>query len=184
VARSQTDSQKGPAFILPLSVMGPADLQRLKREHEAVDDWMRQEELRKPGEKVKPPKTSRSLDELVGMNGANLQDPASRAKLGRILQKILDHAPLMHISFANEPTSAFMGKILEWLRGNVSPYVLVQVGLQPSIAGGCVIRSGSKYYDFSLRQHLAEHRGDLLKTLNDMAANDNPASVTQPEGAQ
>jgi F0F1-type ATP synthase delta subunit len=48
-----------------------------------------------------------------------------------------------------------------WLRANIHPQALVQVGLQPNIAAGCVVRTANKQFDLSLRQSFAKHK-DLL----------------------
>jgi F0F1-type ATP synthase delta subunit len=60
-------------------------------------------------------------------------------------------------------------KILLWLRQNVHPQVLLQVGLQPAIAAGCVLRTTNKIFDMSLKAHLSQQT-DYLKQLISGAA--------------
>ena len=70
----------------------------------------------------------------------------------------------MHISFAAEPSVKALETILVWLRDNIHPKVLLQVGLQPAVAAGCVLRTPNKVFDMSLRAYL-DRQGDYLVQL-------------------
>jgi F0F1-type ATP synthase delta subunit len=74
-------------------------------------------------------------------------------------------APVLHISFSTDPSAAFMERLTTWLRQNISPFVLVQVGLHPNIGAGCVVRTTNKYFDFSLRQRFLSQRELLMQQL-------------------
>jgi F0F1-type ATP synthase delta subunit len=58
------------------------------------------------------------------------------------------------MSFASEPSAKSLGTLVDWLRTNIHPQVVVSVGIQPSIAAGCIVRTPNRQYDFSLRQSL------------------------------
>jgi F0F1-type ATP synthase delta subunit len=151
-------------FMLPALVVGPADVNRLLLEMEALEDYMRQlTTSRKASAKL--PKTSRTLDDLAELNHADLLDDSARQHLSAFLESLQQHAPVIHISFAAEPSAAFTGKIVAWMRANISAYVLVQIGLQPSIAGGCVVRTTSKVFDLSLGRFLRAKRDLLLDAI-------------------
>jgi len=152
---------------LPELVVGPTDIARLRRELEALDNYLRQAALQKQTE-IKLPKTSRMMDEFVALTKLDLLQAGDREQAVELLQRILKEAPVVHISFATDPSSAFVTKIVSWFRQNIHPLVLVQVGLQPSIAAGCVVRTANHQYDLSLRKHFAAQRPLLITKLQSM----------------
>jgi hypothetical protein len=154
---------------LPDLVVGPTDITRLKRELEALDNYLRQATLRQQTD-TKLPKTSRMLDEFVALIKLDLLQAGEREQAAELLQRILKEALVVHISFATDPSSAFVTKIVSWFRQNIHPLVLVQVGLQPSIAAGCVVRTADHQYDLSLRKHFAAQQPLLIEKLQSMQA--------------
>lgn len=166
-------------FKLPALVVGPADVNRLLLEIEGLNDFLRQSELR--GETGKLPRTSRTLDNLAELNEADLLLANDREHITAFLESLQQHAPVVHISFAAEPSAAFTVKIVEWMRRNVSAYVLIQIGLQPSIAAGCVVRTTNKVFDLSLGRFLRAQRHVLLEEL--VKGRDHQGSVKKPAPA-
>lgn len=159
-------------FILPVMLVGPADINRTLLELQMVDDVVRQAAL-SGSETPKLPKTSRLIDSLAEANRVDLADQAERDRLIAFMESLQQHAPVLHISFAAEPSADFTAKIIAWLRQNISKYVLVHIGLQPSIAAGCIIRSTNKVFDLSLRRHLEQKRSylmDLMQGVQPVAA--------------
>lgn len=156
--------------MLPTVVVSPADMVRLIRELTVLDDFLRQAALRKGGTAVKPPSTSRNLEAIVKVYNVNLLQAADRAALLKQLDHLRLTVPQLHISFAADPSAVFVDKIITWLRQNIHPQVLVQIGLQPSIAAGCVVRTTNKQFDFSLRRHLADNRALLLQKIKEVVA--------------
>ena len=108
------------------------------------------------------------MDEFVALTKLDLLQAGDREQAVELLQRILKEAPVVHISFATDPSSAFVTKIVSWFRQNIHPLVLVQVGLQPSIAAGCVVRTANHQYDLSLRKHFAAQRPLLITKLQSM----------------
>lgn len=149
---------------LPAPVVSSVDIARLTRELEAFEDYMGQARARKTATKQTPPRTSRLLEELVGANSLNLLQDGDRARLAKFL-KSLESAPMVHISFATDPSAAFTEKIVSWFRANIHPTMLVQVGLQPNIAAGCIVRTNNKVFDFSLRQNFVEKQQMLIDAI-------------------
>lgn len=156
-------SDTQPKFVLPLAVVGPADVNRLQLELEMLEDHLRQ--LGQTGQPVKLPKLSRMLDSLAEYNEADLLQQTERDRLTAFLAALQEHAPRIHISFATEPSSDFTQKVLQWLRENISSYILLQMGLQPTIAAGCVVRTTNKIFDMSLRQYLDNNRHLLSEAI-------------------
>ena len=165
--------------VLPVSIVEPADVTRLLRELEDMDDALRQASVRKPGSTVLP-KTTRALHDLVEANGWNLLQPLDRAHAARLLEELHKAAPVIHISFASDPSALFIEKIMTYLRQSIHPYLMMQIGLQPTIAAGCVVRTTNKIFDFSLRQHLTAHRELLIKALAGMHNVPQPTAKPAP----
>ena len=154
------------SILLPTLVVTPVDVSRLRREIEALGEYLRQASLRKGGDVTpKLPKTSRMLDELAALNKVNLLQVDERDRLDGGLLSVQHDAPVIHISFSSDPSSAFMNKIIVWFRENINPSVLLSIGLQPTIAAGCIVRTPNHYYDFSLRKRFEAQRNVLVEML-------------------
>ncbi len=150
---------------LPLSIISFIDLGRLQRELNALDDFTTQSAVRDPGQQPKLPRTSRNLEELAKLNNVNLLIEAERQLLEEELKDLREHAPVVHISFSSDPPITFLTKIIAWFRDEIDAHLFLQIGLQPSIAAGCIVRTANKQFDFSLRRHFDQHRQLLMDKL-------------------
>lgn len=150
---------------LPISIITPTDLGRLLRELAVVDEEMLQLSLRQPGTQVKLPKTTLLMDELVSLNKLSLLQQDDRSRLRRGLETVRQRQRVIHVSFSAEPSVTFLEKLMVWFRREVDPYILITVGLQPSIAAGCVVRTTNRVFDFSLRENFAKKRGLLQQAI-------------------
>lgn len=152
------------ALKLPLSITSTQDLHRMVREVEALDNYVRQNTIR--GQKPNSaPRLTNTLEALLRDNQLDILADTTRTELFRSLNELLKNAPVVHISFAVEPPSAMTQKIVGWFRENVHPATMLQVGIQPTIAAGCVLRTPNKFFDFSLRQHLRTNQGKLMESI-------------------
>lgn len=158
-------THKKKTFQLPDQLTGSIDLNRLIRELETLDDFLYQAQLRKPGTPMKVQRSSRLLEEVASSNGYSLLEQAHRTKLIESLKNIQAKAPLIHISFAVEPAAGFTQKVVAWTRQHLHQYVMVEIGLQPTIAVGCVVRTNNQIFDMSLRHKFKEYRSVLIKKL-------------------
>lgn len=150
---------------LPALIFGPIEVRRLARELEALEDYLEQAAIRDKGKQPPLPKTTRLLDALAANNNLNLLVAENRTVLKNFLAQIDTSAPVIHVSFATDPSSAFAVKIVAWLRVNIHPHALLHLGLQPSIAAGCIVRTSNKSFDFSLRNRFHEQRQLLLNAI-------------------
>lgn len=160
---------------LPNGVIGVMDIRRLNREVSMLNDFLHQSSLRSSGESMNMPKMSRMFNELVETNGLNMLQEEDRQKLTVFLGELEKHAPRLHISFSVDPSPYFLSKLLDYIRKHIDGYVLVQVGLQPNIGAGCVVRSTNQVFDMSLREDFRQKRGllmDYVSKLKDQDAND------------
>lgn len=174
------------ATLTPL-ITSPGDLKRTRRELEALDDFLSQSSLRTGGKAVKLPAISRLLEDMANDNSINLLKKADRDRLQRFLTLLLKKAPVIHITLASEPSSHALSKLLAWLRANIHPQVLVSVGVQPAIAAGCIVRTASHEYDFTLGQSLAAQQALLIKNIRageELPTNDVPVAPVAAKVAQ
>ena len=166
------------ALRLPLGIMTKPDLHRLIREVEALDNYIHQNSIR--GKKSAAlPRLTASLESLLRDNKTDVMDDKARAELRRVLAELLATAPVVHMSFAIEPSSFMTQKIVSWFRSEVHPALMLHTGVQPTIAAGCVLRTSNKFFDFSLRQHLKATQGLLMESIRSHTE-DAAAPVTAP----
>jgi hypothetical protein len=161
----KTAHQAAEVISLPNSLISRVDAMRLGRELETIGNAIDQKTHQHS--KAEPTRLSQILEELSSRNHLDLQDSQDRDRLATFLKDLKKDAPTIHMSFAAEPPSAFIAKIIAWLRNEVHPLMLLDIGLQPTIAAGCIIRTSSKYFDCSVRQHLLENKPKLLELLQD-----------------
>lgn len=159
---------KTKTFQLPVEITGHTELGRLLRELELLEGAFIKTASQEDKDELLPP-AGGLLDQVVRANGYQLAEKNHRAALAAQLTKIRDHAPELHISFAAEAPPELVQKLLAWLRANIHPYALVQVGLMPSIAAGCVLRTPNKIFDMSLGAKLQEQKPYLLELIKGAA---------------
>jgi hypothetical protein len=141
-------------LLLPVSVISRIDTGRLTKELEVVDQFLSQMAIRQPGTEIKMPRTSRLFDEITNINKLNVLQSTDRQRLMSFLINVSAKAPTIHISFSSDPSALFTQKLVSWIRSEIYPLALVQIGLQPNMGAGCTVRTTNKYFDFSLRENL------------------------------
>lgn len=156
-------------FRLPMSVIGRTETSRLIRELTRLDDFFVAAASRKSGAVTTPPQITRMLDETARLNNINLLEANPRKQMSDTLKELEKKAPGVNISFAAEPSPRSFEQVLVWLRQNIHPQVLVQIGLMPGIAAGCILRTPNKIFDMSLASKLNAQE-DYLGKLIDGAA--------------
>lgn len=152
-------------FVLPLTLVGDIDISRLLREINSIDDFFIAAEARTPGSGAQPPRITRLLNDVALANKYNLLKEDDRQELAARLGELKKTAPSIHISFAAEPSPKALEQVLRWLRENIHPQILLRVGLQPTIAAGCVLRTANKVFDMSLRDHLNKQEPYLVELI-------------------
>jgi F0F1-type ATP synthase delta subunit len=102
------------------------------------------------------------LKDIADFNKLDLHKKEARQLVRIMLDDLRTTAPVVHISFAVEPDVKFITDIAKWFREEIAPNIVLQIGVQPSIGVGCVVRTTNKFFDFSLRKHLVDS-SDLFK---------------------
>lgn len=146
-------------------MVSPSDLSRLQRELVGLNDFFVSAQARQTGTTMQLPKLTRVLNQLAHDNRINLLEDDDRKKLADALKQVEHDAPTLHVSFATEASPKALEKLVVWIRSNIHPQALVQVGLQPSIAAGCFLRTPNKTFDMSLRSSMKKNEPQLLKLI-------------------
>ncbi len=157
-------------LLLPVSTISRIDVGRLLRELESLDNFLRQSVIRDPNAKITLPRSTLLFEDIVAVNKLNMLQEKDRTRLIDFLRSVKSQAPLLHISFSADPSPLFLKRLVGWLRQEIHPLALIQLGLQPNIGAGCVIRTTNKYFDFSLRQHFNAKRDQLILSLHGTAS--------------
>lgn len=150
---------------LSYMVVSPNDIARLQRELNGLNDFFVSIKARQSGSTMQLPKLTRILNQLAHENGVNLLEESQRTQLAEALNQVYEKAPSLHISFASEPSPKALESMVVWIRGNIHPQALIQIGLQPSIAAGCFVRTPNKIFDMSLRATLKKSEPYLTKLI-------------------
>jgi len=155
-------------YILPPALITRADLARLVREVEALDNELEAQKARNrtTGKAEKhAPATSRQLADFLELNKLDLTDDQGRMLLKEHLRVMKDSAPIIHMTFAVEADPASLQQLVMYLRKEIHPQALLSVGLQPSLVGGAYVRTPNHVHDFSVRELLAGKREVIMHEL-------------------
>lgn len=153
----------GSQLQIPTSIVTMQDIGRLQRELSAINDFFNASTNRRAGQQASLPKTTADLENLARKYGCNLLLQDDRTRLGQELAGIRAQAVAIDISFAAIPSKLFLQKILAWFRANIDQNIVINVGHQPSIASGCIVRTSSHTYDLSFGNKLAKAKPTLIE---------------------
>lgn len=162
--------QKPPLLRLPDDILRKADIARLVREAENIENATVAARVRTNVTEVKKRRSPMSdqLADFLDINQLEVGTARQRSKLVSELRKLKDSAPVVHLTFASVADIESIKKVVAWLRTQVHPQVIVHVGLQPDIIGGVYIRTTNRVHDLSIRAKLSESRGVIKKQLEEL----------------
>ncbi|HYF96584.1 MAG TPA: F0F1 ATP synthase subunit delta [Patescibacteria group bacterium] len=158
MTEKNTDANSELSLQLTPDIITALELNRVIRELETLDDFLHQANIRTPGSSMSLPKTTKSLEELAEANGFSLLDTVHRKHLIGKLRNFKLKVKKVHISFAVEPSPKIIQKIVLWMRDNIHPHLVVEVGIQPNISVGCIVRTTNKVFDMSLRNRFSNSK--------------------------
>jgi F0F1-type ATP synthase delta subunit len=169
-------SSAQPTIVVPPSLVGRADISRLIRELEALDAVIIAQRIR--GLQSDASRVTQVMSDLAEANSFNLIEDDDRTTIKSQLKMLKAKGAVVHMVFAEEPTPDVMVKMVAWIRENLHPSALVQTGLQPGIIAGCIVRTPSHIYDFSIASVLKAKKPILRKLIADNASTPTPDSST------
>ncbi len=149
---------------LPITLASKNDVSHLHRELRLFMDMSMQSAMRHDNP-IKYPAITPMLRDLATLNQIDLRSEVACETLLAELASLKENIPVVHISFPRDPSVAVLQRLVEWFRREVDPRIVIQVGLQPTIAAGMVVRTPNKQYDFSLRRHLYNNQSKLMEAL-------------------
>lgn len=152
-------------LALPVGVVSRIDAGRLLREVEILDQYLEQARVRQPNTPIELPRISRLLDELLTINKLDALQSDDRNRLLSFLTVVRSKSPILHMSFSADPSARFTQALVTWLRTEIHPLVLLQIGLEPNIGAGCIVRTTNKQFDFSLKQYFKGQRELLIQKI-------------------
>lgn len=154
-------------FLLPDNVVSRADISRLVRELETLDAELTAMAVRAgvgvAGQTA--PRLSEGLAAFLTLNKLDLKDSHRRGELVESLRKLKDHVPIVHLTFAGTADQESLAKLVSWLRKSVDSQAVIEVGLQPDLVAGVLVRTENKILDLSLRNAMRGHTSALVKQL-------------------
>lgn len=166
--------EKQKSFILPYSIVTMSDISKLMYEVDSVNNFFMQAKARTPGSPITPPKMSPEMEDVLRQNELNLLVDDDRIKLKSILDTLRTKSPTIHMSFSVSPSQRFLEKIIAWMRTNINPLIILQVGLQPNIGSGFTMRTNNHFFDMSLRQYMQGKSNLLLAEIRKENGDDKP----------
>ncbi len=150
---------------LPPKIVSRGDLNRIIRELNKLGDFLVGAQFTDEDRDTVNQNISPLLADLAAMNNCDLLDQSVRKELYDKLNLLADKAPGLHISFTAEPSPKSLERLILWLRENIHHQLLLSVGLQPTIAAGCVLRTPNRVLDMGLRQTLLKQQPLLLEMI-------------------
>ena len=150
---------------LPTIVSSRSDIVRLHREVRQFIDATEQSVMRHDNP-IKYPAISDNLRALATENQLELINIEKCEKLLADLETIKEKGFSVHVSFPVEPSADALGRLVSWFRQEIDPHIVIQVGLQPTIAAGIVLRTENHQFDFSLRKHLYGNKTKLREAID------------------
>lgn len=169
-------SSAAPTITVPPLVVGRADISRIIRELEQLDSTIVAQRIR--GLQPDATRVTQAMADLAELNHLELIKDTDRTTLKQQLKLLKVKGSVVHMVFAEEPNPEFMSKMVTWIRNELHPSALVQTGLQPGIVAGCIVRTPSHIYDFSISSVLKAKKPILKKLIADAATK--PAAAVIP----
>lgn len=93
----------------------------------------------------------------------DLSEVSQVETLIKALKDWLKTAPVVHLTFSSPPSPSIKLSITHWLHKEIDPNLLVDYGVDGSIAAGFVLRTKNHTYNFTANQLLWQHRRKLAE---------------------
>lgn len=143
------------SYKLPPSIYNRTQLRQLQRQLEQL----------KPTRLAKTAAVSDSLQDLLDSNRLGSLSVTNLEPLRKFIADILQTAPQLSITLASLPNPEERAELINWLRNQFSPILLVHFIQSDDVLGGCIVRTNWNVYDLSLRQALDSHQNLLAQAV-------------------
>lgn len=153
---------------LPPSIQGPDQLQVCADEISAFAHALSQAHHRNAvGSKPLslPPLSDPSKDIINLLPEKQQEDISALEQLAASMENSLHSLPTIHISLAAVPPTDVRKDIIEWFRSQIHPLTLLAFHVNPELAGGMVVRTVNRVYDFSFRTALLAKKDQLIGAI-------------------
>ncbi len=151
------------AYELPSAVYSPQLLEAVVHDIEAYLEWYRETTVKKKvGAKTAVAEPSHSaetemvISEWLGGKAATIESIEQLVAALKSLQ-----LPEVHVMLAALPNRAQREIIIDWLRNNTTPHLLVSFVADRNLGGGLVLRTPNRVFDFTWKQQLLNSRDKL-----------------------
>lgn len=155
-------------MILPAVIYSPDQIEAYILELGNYISWHRSKRIQK---QVKvdaastEPSLSQELSILIEQNCPEVNVENLEA-VQLELKRILDHAPRVTLTLAAIPGGVTKKAIVEWLRREVSPDILVRFEANRQILGGVMLRTKNRIYDLSFRKQITGNKNRLVELIH------------------
>ncbi len=154
---------------LPPTVYSSNDVTSLTLEIRAYAKWYRQYvNAARVGTKLtaeQPDLTELASNVIRQWSQSTPLSPERIDQLIEDLETTARHAPSITITLAAPAPAEVKHALVMWCRSNLHPDMLVTVRFSSTIAGGMVVRLGSRMYDWSWKRLLMEQRSNYAEVL-------------------
>lgn len=110
---------------------------------------------------------SAQLQSLVQTN-RTVFDSAGLRGIEQGIATILDSAPVFDLIFAASPHDTFLLEVGRWFRSSIHQDSLFKISVRRSLAGGMVLRSKNRIFDFSLRPKIIENKQKIPEVVKNV----------------
>ena len=157
-------------LTLPDRLVTKRQLREVIQEVETIIEQAVQGSIRKKetGADFGVNKPSQMLGELLVLHSLHL-NVDSLQQMKHILEDIEKKAVVLRVVLSAEASSDIRARIVRWFRQSMEVPVLMRFGIQPGIAGGCLVYTQNHRYDFSLRSHIEDSKISIRQALDQVA---------------
>jgi hypothetical protein len=142
------------SFKLPLTVSSLDQLQFCAEELHAYAAKLRRRHSASTTEADAPELSLDSQTLLEQLPKEKRHDGAAVEALALELEAMIAHEARVTITLAALASRHLRQELVQWLRTNLKPNLLVDFHVNPDIAGGMVVRTTNRVHDFSFRHQL------------------------------